>query len=338
MPVGVRPTVVWMPNIEIVLALVNLTEEGTRYQSRAVHPLRRAVWLRYDNKRRSPAVVETAALIKEGFWLDSLLEVALAADSLPKVGFSYALPRETAARAGLGLAEEGLTRLTRYLDAAAAFTLDGDTLDFLRTHGDSYRTAVDEYETALGDLSWTDALEGYFGAAHRSILCAASLLMPAGFSFGLSLETPEGPLACHVTGPFIEPDGRLTFAAPGQAAVCAERELVRAYIRPALRRAALAARSFVRVFEQGRDGFARLGYREPLDCLEDHLVQAVQCRLLARRGEKPAADALLRFDEDGGFVYERPLALGLEDYELHRADFPTLDDFLPRLLDSFARN
>lgn len=324
-----------MPNVEILLALVNLTEEGTRYQLRAVHALRRAAWLRWDGKRRSPAVVETAALIRDGFWLDSLLEVALAADALPKVGFAYPVQRETAARAGLGLAEEGFHRLARYLDSAAAFTLDGEALEFLRTHGDTYRGAVAEYETALGDLSWTEGLESYFGATHRSYLCVASLLMPAGFSFGLALETPEGPLAVHVTGPFIEPDGRMTFGAPQQATTCAERELVRAFVRPAVRRAQLAARPFADAFEKARDRFGRLGYADPLDFLEDSLVQAVQCRLLARRGEKAAADALLQYDEDAGFTFARQLVLALEDYELHRTDFPVFEHFLPRLLDGF---
>lgn len=335
MPVGVRPTVVWMPNVEILMALVNLTEEGTRYQARAVHALRRAVWLRYDGKRRAPAVVETGELLRDGFWLDAMLEVALAADALPKVGFAYPVQRETAARAGRGLAEEGLTRLTRWLDAAAAFTLDGEALEFLRTHGETYRNAVAQFEESLGDMGWTEGLEAYFGAAHRSYLCVASLLMPAGFSFGLALETPDGPLAVHVAGPLIAPDGRLTFDDPEQAPTGAERELARAFVRPAVRRAQLAARPFAEAFDRAKDRFGKLGYTDPLEFLEDSLVQAVQCRLLARRGEKAAADALLKYDEDAGFAFAGPLTAALEDFEMNRARFATFDDFLPTLLDGF---
>ena len=35
----------------------------------------------------------------------------------------------------------------------------------------------------------------------------------------------------------------------------------------------------------------------------------------------------------GRYVYAKAITEGLEDYELHRAEFPTLDAFFPHLMD-----
>jgi len=332
-----KPAVVWMPNVEIFMLLVNLTEEGARYQTKAVHPLRRAAWLRFDPSRRAPAVVETGRLLREGFWLDAIMELALAAEVLPKASLAYPLSRDSVQRLvrESGNGEQGLSRLNRYLEMAAAFTLDAEPNEFLRAHAEEYRGAVGDLENALGEMEWLGTVESYFGTEHRSYLCAASLLMPAGFAFGLSLGTPEGPVAFHVTGPFIETDASLTFASPEQAAVGAEREFIRAFLKPVISRGQLSARSFVDAFERSRASFQSLGYRQPLDCLEDHLVQVIQARLTARRGGKAAADAMLKYDAEAGYVFSRQLAERLEDYELHRTDFPAFEKYFPHLMDSF---
>ncbi len=321
--------------MEIIQLLVNLTEEGMRYQSRAVSPMRRAGWLRYDTSRRAPAVIETHRLLKQGFWLDSLCEVALAADAFPKVGFSYPVSREAIIKAGGEKGDDGLGRLNRYLEAVAAFTMDAEPLEFLRGHGDEYRSAVAEFESSLSEFGWLGSLEQYFGLDHRSYLCVASLLLPAGFGFGMSLNTPEGLLAFYVSGPFIEDDGRITFAAPLQAVASAEREFIRAFVRPVIHRNEFSAESFARAFSRERKAFANLGYHDPLMCLEDHLVFAAQSRLLARRGESAAAAALIEFDETSGYRYIRLFSEALEDYEMHRTDFPSFEAFFGHLMDSF---
>jgi len=329
------PTVVWTPNVEIFQLLANLTEEGARYQSRAVTPIRRACWLKFDSYRRSPAVTETGSLLRSGFWLDSLIELALAAEPLPHSGFAYPLSLAALARASAGDAD-GMTRLSAYLESAAAFTADAHPQEFLRGHSEAYLTAVSELEGALGDLSWLAVLEKYFGVLHRSYVCAASLLLPAGFSFGIPLASPEGPLACFITAPFIEPNESLTFASETQAFPAAEREFVRAFLKPVLARGRLAARSFVSAFNRSRDSFRVIGQTDPLECLEDHLVQVIQARLMHRRGEVDAANSMMKYDEDAGFRYARPIALMLEEYEKNRGDFPTFESFFPRLMESFS--
>ncbi len=323
-----------MPNIELFLLLVNLTEEGTRYQSRSVNTTRRAAWLRYDGNRNAPAVIETGRLLKDGCWLDAIIELALASDALPKVGFAYPISRETIQLAATG-DTDGISRLGRYLEYAGAFAIDADVQGFLRSHAEAYRAAVTELEQALGDMDWLDSMERYFGVNHRTYMCAASLLMPAGFTFGHSINAPEGAMAFYVTGHYIEPDGRMTFASTQQAAASAEREFIRAFLKPIMSRGALASQPFSAAFERGRDTYEAMGYRRPADFLEDQLTQVVQTRLMSRRGEGAAAAALSRYDEESGFTFTRQLAATLEDYELHRTDFPSFESFYPRLMGSF---
>lgn len=336
MAAGARPAVVWMPNVEVVMALANLTDQGPQFSPRAVHPLRRQVWLKFDGHRRSPAVVETSRLLHDGLWLDGLVEVALAAEPLPHAGFSHPLSRETVHRAEGPEAADGVDRLTRYLEYAAAFAMDAGALEFLRAQDEAYHAAADAFEHVLGDMPQTGAMEQYFGHAHRGYLIVVSLLAPAGLSFGHSLQTIDGPMAFVVAGPFLGSVGQLEFGDPSQARTVAEREFLRAFVKPLLSRHQLAARELVRLFDRDKAAWRRMGYERALDCLEDHLVQGIHARLMIRRGEAPAARALLAFDEEAGFAWTRPLAEGLEDYELHRTDFPAFDEFVPPLLEFLA--
>lgn len=336
MPVGTAPTVVWNPNVEIFMLLANLTEQGPKIVPKAVSAMRRAAMLKFDGHRRSPAVIETGKLMQDGFWIDALCELGLASDALPRAGFAYDLPAETARRAAGGDEDDGFTRLEQYLEYAAAFTIDTRALDFLKMQAEAYRAAAAELEAALGDGHWSEAIDMYFGSSHRSIMHVASLLLPAGYGFGFALPTPGGPLAFQVTAPFIKPDGKLAFADPEQAVLAAERDLIRAFVRPIVVQGRLAARPFVHAFHRSRDVFRTLGYEDALTCLEDRLVHGIHGRLLTRRGEAPVAESLVRFDEEAGDRFARLIAEALEDFETHRADFPTLTDFFPHLIEYVA--
>ena len=336
MPVGTAPTVVWNPNVEVFMLLANLTDQGPKFVPRAVSAMRRAAMLKFDGHRRSVAVVETGKLMQDGFWLDALCELGLAADALPKAGFTYDLPLETARRAAGGDEDDGFARLEQYLEYAAAFTLDTGALDFLKLQAEAYRAGAAELEAALGDGHWSEAIDLYFGSSHRSVMHVASLLLPAGYGFGFALPTPGGPMAFQVTAPFIKPDGKLAFADPEQAVLAAERDLIRAFVRPIVVQGRLLARPFVHAFHRSRDVFRRLGYEDALTCLEDRLVHGIHGRLLTRRGEAPVAESLVRFDEEAGDRFARLIAEALEDFETHRTDFPTLDAFFPHLIEYVA--
>lgn len=336
-----RITALWIPNLETVQVLVNVTEEGSSYQSRAPSPMRRNARLRFDPQRSLPAVMETAELLREGFWLDSLAELALIADAFPKAGFAYPPSPELARKAAPAHDRDeaaGIERLSRYLDWIAKFSRVADVPAFLNSNGEAYRTVVEEAEKALGpsSASLPAELEQYFGQGYRTYLCAVSLLLPAGFAFGIPVSTPDGPLAFQVLAPFIEPDESLAWNSPDQALASAEREFARVFIKSAVLAHPLAAKPFHDAFEKRRENLSPLGYEEPASCLEDHLVQAVHARLLARRGQIKASEALVRYDEEAGYSFTKQFAAALKEYESHRGEFPDFESFFPILMDSFS--
>jgi len=338
-----RLTAVWIPNIETIQVLVNLTEEGASYQSRAVSPLRKNARLRFDPRRSMPAVLETSELLREGFWLDSLCELALIADAFPKAGFAYPpSPDLTMKAAPMHDKDEaaGIDRLNRYVDWIAKFSQVADVPAFLNSNGDDYRSAVEELEKALGPsaASIPAELEQYFGEGYRSYLSVVSFLLPAGFTFGIPVSTPDGPLAFQVLAPFIEPDESLTWSSPDQALAATERELARVFIKSVIARGVLAARPFFDAFERHRDKLGMLGHEEPLSCLEDHLVQAVHARILARRGQMKASEALVQYDEEAGYIFSKQFVTGLKEYESHRREFSDFESFFPTLMDSFSES
>lgn len=72
-------------------------------------------------------------------------------------------------------------------------------------------------------------------------------------------------------------------------------------------------------------------------CVKEHVVRAVMIRLISLDlGEKAAARRLHEEGEDK-FPYLKAMIDSLRTYEAHRAEYPTIADYFPRLLDVFPK-
>lgn len=72
--------------------------------------------------------------------------------------------------------------------------------------------------------------------------------------------------------------------------------------------------------------------------VKEHLTEAVACRLAAQKfGEAFAELNHVRFQKGRRWIYLNPLLEVLKEYEANRATYPTLEDFMPRIVETFRK-
>jgi hypothetical protein len=72
--------------------------------------------------------------------------------------------------------------------------------------------------------------------------------------------------------------------------------------------------------------------------VKEHLTEAVACRLAAQKfGEAFAEQNYVRPQKGRRWIYLNPLLEVLKEYEANRDTYPTLEDFMPRIVETFRK-
>ena len=122
------------PNVEVVTCLLNLTERGSQEWNavKPSQPFRREVIQRFAHLREHPAVLLANRLHAQGFWWDTMVQLALTSTAFPDAVLTIPLPNQRYAVAGnddLAAAKETLEEL---LDKINDFCLQADFDEFYR--------------------------------------------------------------------------------------------------------------------------------------------------------------------------------------------------------------
>lgn len=79
-------------------------------------------------------------------------------------------------------------------------------------------------------------------------------------------------------------------------------------------------------------------YAEWSAVVKEHLTEAVACRLAAQKfGEAFAEQNYVRIDKGRKWIYLYPMLEALKEYEANRATYPTLEDFMPRIVECLRK-
>jgi hypothetical protein len=84
-----------------------------------------------------------------------------------------------------------------------------------------------------------------------------------------------------------------------------------------------------------REAMSSQAYGNWETALNEHVIRAVIARLIGR-SDPATAERVLANDEQKGFAYVRALYQRLAEYEADREKYPTLESFLPRLLEALG--
>jgi len=307
------------PRIELLMAVQSADPEycahGPLLRPPYPHPYLHAVRDLVGRHDTHPAMAHWRDLCANGFTFDAPVRFALCHSPLPDFRPLFDYGPYLAGRAG------GAERLPPFADALRDFAATTDFLGFLS----AWRQEFNRYEAqarSVVDPAWPGMLDAYAGrprAALRVILAPQS-----GGSYGPTLELPEGRVSYGVIAPSGDAEGP-SFDDPAHMKRLVLHEGAHGFVNPALdtctRELEASADLLTPIAERMRDQ----AYPRWQTVVCEHVVRAVVARL------SPDPNAVLAREEQSGFLYIRPVADALADYEANRGAYPDLWAFAPRI-------
>jgi hypothetical protein len=227
--------------------------------------------------------------------------------------------------------------VSNFLASAQQFIKDSSFQKFIQQHRPLYQTTVARMQTLLdkeAHLEWFDA---YFGQRPQAGFTVALGLLNGGGSYGPHFRAADGreELYCILGVWQTDKQGLPEFTRDTLPTVV--HEFCHSYANPLIERhlAELQA-SGAALFEQVAGRMRSQAYGNGQTLLKESLVRACVIRYVRQYEGEEAARRAIQAEKRNGFLWMQEMSDLLGDYEAHRDQYPTLEDFSPRLVTFFA--
>jgi len=227
--------------------------------------------------------------------------------------------------------------VSNFLALARQFVKDISFQEFIEQHRPLYQTTVARMQTLLdkeAHLEWFDA---YFGQRPQASFTVALGLLNGGACYGPHIRAVDGheELYCILGVWQTDKQGLPEFT--GDMLPTVIHEFCHSYANPLVERHLAELRpAGDALFEQVAGQMRSQAYGNGQTLLKESLVRACVIRYLRQyKGEEGARRAVAT-EKKKGFLWMQEMSDLLGEYEAHRDHYPTLEDFLPRLVIFFA--
>ena len=229
----------------------------------------------------------------------------------------------------------------KFLAAAQQFVKDSSFKEFIEQHHPLYETTEARMQKLIEKEAHLEWFDGYFGPRpNESFTVALGLLSGGGGSYGPHFRAADGheELYCILGVWQTDKQGLPEF--PRSTLSIVVHEFCHSYANPLIERhwAELQASGnglFERVAGQIRS-YSQGAYSNGQTLLKESLVRVCVIRYLRQYEGEEAARRAIRAEKRNGFLWMQELSDLLGDYEAHREQYPTLEEFSPRLVAFFA--
>ena len=229
--------------------------------------------------------------------------------------------------------------VSNFLAAARQFVKDSSFQEFIEQHGPLYQTTVARMQTFMdkeAHLEWFDA---YFGPRSQAGFTVALGLLNGGGCYGPHFRAADGreELYCVLGVWQTDKQGLPEFTRDALGTVV--HEFCHSYANPLIARhqAELGA-SGDTLFEHVAERMRSQAYGSGHTLLCESLVRVCVIRYLRQYEGEEAARRAVQTEKRNGFLWMQEMSDLLGDYEAHREQYPTLEDFSPRLVAFFAES
>lgn len=224
--------------------------------------------------------------------------------------------------------------LEPWLAALRDFTRDSRFLDGFAERARLLEPELAELRARAAKADYIGKLERYTGESYdgRYVLIASPLCQKGGVLNRVWSRDDGSGVIVSIVKPEPGRGGRLTFV-DAELDACVWHELAHGVLD-------LTANLY---HQEERDTPLDLGPALSRNCrnwlhgLREHLVRAVMLRLIAADSGEKEAEKRLKLEEFSAAPYLKAFVERLREYETSRADYPTVSDFYPRLVEAFAK-
>jgi hypothetical protein len=325
------------PRLELLAVVQMLNGEGKRHKGTINDfdmAYRRDAETHFGPSKDHRAVNLVAEMSAAGFCYDAPATAMLHLTTPPDLEVATPFTDYLIARAG------GEERLDEFRRALAEFARDTRFMTFYGAH----KNTLDQLVASLGGVPWGEgcisALQDYMGMTQASYSMILVPLFAGGY--GPRLLRPDGRYDLYaIWGGKRVANGITAPGSPQELSVMAWIAFGFSFGRPDTED---DANDLAREMERTSVLYEPLAAQVKgntwgnwSDCMNRHLVEAIMLRLAAREFGPDAAAAQLQDSKArSGLYYVEPLCRRLQEYEQHRDKYPTIFDFVPRLLDAFG--
>lgn len=225
-----------------------------------------------------------------------------------------------------------------FLKQARLFVEHARFAAFVEQHRDFYASAAARLDAALGNRDLRQWFDSYFGTTAEVQLRPVVGLLNGGGCYGPSFRPAAGPVEMYsIIGAYkFDHEGLPEF--DSNTALTAVHEFAHSYANPLVdKHLDTMLDAAQRIFSTCEDEMRRQAYGNASTLLRESMVRACTVRYVADTTGKAAAATAARQEADHGFTWVSDLSRLLAEYEGRRDRYPTLEAFMPRVVDFFNR-
>jgi hypothetical protein len=321
------------PRMELLAAVQLLSGYGEKYKgliTESDFPYKQDM-AKYFAPYKNHRAVKLFAQMSDGFCYDAPPAAMLFLTDPPELKLRLPFSDYIKGRAG------GEKQLTAFVQALRDFARESKFEVFYKAHKQTYQ-AIDK---AMGkevkdSPKWIKALEDYYGKTQSSYTIVTSPLF--GYAaYGPRVELPNGKFEIYeICGPQEGiRDGVPVFGKAENIKYLAWHEFGHSFANPLGDKNQKELTKYSSLLDPIAQKMKEQAYGNWMTCVNEHVVRAVEIRLLVAEQGEDAEEGLMAGARSRGFAYIEPLCKKLEEYEQHRDKYPTLESFYPEIVGVF---
>ncbi|MCW3054853.1 MAG: hypothetical protein JWN14_4023, partial [Chthonomonadales bacterium] len=226
----------------------------------------------------------------------------------------------------------------RFLVALKQFVTDSKADAFFAAHQPYYRKAAQRLEAELAARPYRSWLDSFFGAKPQAHFAAIVGLLNGGGNYGMAVRYSGGQeeILPIIGADKFDSQGLPVFG-PATTSLIVH-EFCHSYTNPLVDQfAAKLLPAATTIFPYRKALMAPQAYGTPQTMLYESLVRACTVRFAQDNDTPQMAAAALKSEQARGFLWTDDLAQLLGTYEHQRHQYPTLQAFMPQIVDFFAQ-
>jgi hypothetical protein len=240
---------------------------------------------------------------------------------------------------------EGLDRrwtapeVSKFLAAARQFVKDSSFQEFVEQHRPLYQTTVARMQTLMEKEAHLDWFDAYFGPRSQAGFTVALGLLNGSGCYGPHFRAADGreELYCVLGVWQTDKQGLPEFTHDALGTVV--HEFCHSYANPLIARHQAELRaSGDALFEHVAERMRSQAYGNAQTMLHESLVRVCVIRYLRQYEGEEAVKRAIQSEKRNGFLWMQEMSDLLGEYEARREQYPTLEDFSPRLVAFFAES
>ncbi|MFO7574755.1 MAG: DUF4932 domain-containing protein [Bacteroidales bacterium] len=276
-----------------------------------------------------PAVKSFEELSRKGFTLSAPMTVMLYLSEPPDLLITYTIPQPMLNRAG------GEEAFSVFISLLGDFAKETNFAEFRSENSDFYKSIINQYTEKLGGHDYVSNLEQYMGYKQHSYNVILNPLL-GPFNIGAGILHADGLSDIYnIAGPKTIEEGKPVFGTEHGIRNLIWHEFAHSYTNPLAEKYRTEMEESSSLFEPIKDYMARSGYPNWINCVDEHIVRAINIRLCAREISDDEAQRLFELDKKAGFVFVEQIAELLKEYEENRNLYPDINHFYPRIIAMF---